>query len=98
MDSRGEDRFGKKQRQHFGKGDTGVGHANQYLASGGKRGVHDDGRSSALLGPSEVVWVFGEGEVAGLGAVGRGEPIEHKGRVAQDFARKVFGYFSSGKR
>ena len=37
MDAGGEGRLGKEQREDFGKGDAGVGHADEGLAAGGDR-------------------------------------------------------------
>ena len=75
MDAGGEGRLREEQRQDLGKGDAGVGHADERLAAGGAGAVNDDGRSGALLGPGEVILVLGKGEVARLGAVGGREAL-----------------------
>ena len=46
---------------------------------------------------AKIILIFGEGQVAGSGAVGGGKACEDGGGVANHFALKMFCDFSSGK-
>jgi hypothetical protein len=98
VNGRGKDGVRKKDRKDFGKGDTSASHFYQDLFCGGKVAVDNDGGRGTFLGAPEVVFVFGEGEVAGLGSVGGGEAFEDGVRVTQDLPGKGFGDFGGGKR
>ena len=50
MNARGEGALGKKERQHAGKADARVGHANERLAGRGERAVDENGGGGALFG------------------------------------------------
>jgi hypothetical protein len=50
-----------------------------------------------LLGQGEIVLVFGKREVTGFGAGGVGKARERCRGIANHFAIKVSGNFSSGK-
>ena len=86
MDAGRRHRLGEKERQYFGEGAAGIRHADERFLFRRERLVHDDGRGGALLGAFEESFVLGEGEVASLGLVGRGERGEDEAGVAYDFA------------
>jgi hypothetical protein len=67
------------------------------LGSRGRLAVHNDGGSSTLLSTHEVTFAFRERQIAGLGAVGRGETIEDGGGIAHDLALQVARNLSGGK-
>jgi len=93
----GKDRVRKEQRQHLCKRKPGVRHPNQHLFRRGERTIYDNGGGSALLGAAKVAFVFSEGEIARLGAIGRREPIQSSGGVANNLAFEGFGDFSGSK-
>ena len=88
----------KEERLRARQGHARVGHPNQHFAGGGKRTGDEDGRGLALVSQSEIVGIFGKGEFAGPGAVGGGQTRDGDGAVADDFALKLLGNLSSGKR
>ena len=98
MNARGINRVRKKQRQHPGESDARVGHADQNFF--GRREItgNKNGGSGALLGALKIGFIFGEGKVAGPGAVGGSETGEDGGGVPADLALELFGNFSGGKR
>ena len=98
MHTGGEGRLGEEQREHLGKGHARIGHADQGLAAGAVGTVHQDGGSGALFGAGEVTLVLGEGQVARLGAVGRGEALKGQCAVPDHFAPEAFGNVRGGIR
>src|ERR1019366_3495848 len=97
MNAGGIGSFGKEQRHGLGESDAGVGHADQNFPGGFKAVVGDDGGRRALFGADEIVLIFGEREVARLGAVGGSKAFERCCGIANHFTFKVFCNFSSGK-
>src|SRR6266700_5996630 len=97
MDAGRKSRFGEKQRKDFGKGDAGVGHPNQNFPAGRERSVNNNGPGSALIGAREIVFVFGEREVARLSAVGGGKTGQDHSGVPDHLASEVFGYLISSE-
>ncbi len=51
-----------------------------------------------MLGPEEIILVFGKREIARLGSVGRRKTFQQQGRVTHDLASEDPGNFSGGKR
>jgi hypothetical protein len=90
-------RLGEKQRQHPGKSQPRAGHADERLLRR-HRAVHENGGGGALFGAGEEPFILGEGQVAGLGAVRRGEPLHDQGGIADDFAADMPGNFRNGER
>ena len=90
MNSGGEFLFREKQRERFGKCDAGVRHANQDFFRGRKALVGDDGGGGALFGAGEIILIFGEGEVAGLRALGGREVFQDGIGVANHFTTNEF--------
>ena len=90
MNAGGRAGSGKNRRHGAGKCDAGVGDTNQNFLRRGEALVRNDGGGGALFGASEVVFVFGKGEVAGLGTVGGGEAFEHGLRVTDHLPFKCF--------
>ena len=97
MNPRSKRWLGKEDWQHFRERNPGIWHADQHLLRRGKRAFDDNCRRRALLGAAEVILVFGEGQIPGLGAVRRGETLENSGGVSDDFAADNFGDFSSAE-
>ena len=98
MNSSGEFRFRKKQRERLGEGDAGIRHADQDFFRGGKPFVGDDGGGGALLGAGEIFLVFGESQVAGLRAFGGREAFQDGGGVSNHLAANEFCDFCGCER
>ena len=80
----------KKERQEFRHGRAGVRHTDEHFRGGSEFARHENRRGQTLLGGGEVGFLFGEREVAGLGAVGGSEAGQYDRAVAKDFALEFF--------
>jgi hypothetical protein len=97
MDARGEDGFGKKERQYPGESDAGVGNSNEGLDLGSEISRDDDRRGGAGFSALEIGFVLGEGKVSGSGPVSGSEAAEDDRAISHDFPLEVGGDFSGGK-
>ena len=89
--------FREEQGQHAGKGNPGVGNANQDFAGRGEGAVHQDGGGGALFGFGEKSLVFREGQIAGFGGDGGRETGQDDGAIAQDFSLEFLGKLGGGE-
>ena len=89
-------RFGEKQRQHLGERESGIRHADQNFTARQNGFSHEHGGRGAGFGFGKIIFVLGEGEVAGLCGFGGGEMAEQRGRVADDFSVKAAGEVAKG--
>ena len=94
MDTGREGWFGEEKGQNLGKGNPRTGDADEDFAAGAIGAVDKDGRRRALLGPGEVTFVFGKGEVPGLCAISGSKALQNQGWVSDDLSSEMFGDFS----
>ena len=94
MNSGGKFVFGKKQRENFRECDPRVRNLNQDFFCGRKSFVGDDRGRGAFFCAGEIIFIFGEGEVAGLRGFGGRETFQDGVAVADGVALEIFCYFS----
>jgi hypothetical protein len=97
MDPGRELLFREEQGQHAGKGDPGVGNANQHLAGRNERAVHQNRRGGALFRLGEESLVLRKRQVSGFGCHRRREAGQDHGAVAQDFALEFLRKLGGGE-
>jgi hypothetical protein len=94
MNSGGKFLFREKQRERLRKRDPRVRDLNEDFFCGRKFLVGDDGGRGAFFCAGEIIFIFGEGEVAGLRVFGKRETFQDGVGVAGDMSLEIFCDFS----